>query len=123
MDKTILVVDDEAAIRMILESLLGRRFDVISVENGAAALEWMEKNKTPHCVLLDLSMPGIDGFEVLRKMLQDRGLANVPVIVLSSKDSGADRILCSKLGAHDYVVKPFSPEELEAKIDRLFRVA
>ena len=87
MDKTILVVDDEKAIRMIL----------------------------------DLSMPGIDGFEVIRRMHEDRSLANVPVIVLSSKDGSADRIRCSKLGAQEYVVKPFRPAELEARIESLLR--
>ena len=121
MDKTILVVDDEIAIRMILETLLGQRFDVVCLENGEQALDWLKENKLPDCVILDLSMPGIDGFEVIRRMREDRSLAQVPVIVLSSKDSTADRIRCSTLGAHEYVVKPFHPADLEARIDSLFR--
>ncbi|MCX6133367.1 MAG: response regulator transcription factor [Ignavibacteriales bacterium] len=121
MDKTILVVDDEMAIRMILETLLGQRFDVVCLENGEQALDWLKENKLPDCMILDLSMPGIDGFEVIRRMREDRSLAQVPVIVLSSKDSTADRIRCSTLGAHEYVVKPFHPADLEARIDSLFR--
>ena len=121
MDKTILVVDDEMAIRMILENLLGERFNVVCLEDGGQALEWLQENKLPDCMILDLSMPGIDGFEVIRRMHEDRSLANVPVIVLSSKDSSADRIRCSKLGAQEYVVKPFRPAELEARIESLFR--
>ncbi len=121
MDKTILVVDDEMAIRMILESLLGDRFNVVCLENGEQALEWLQENRLPDCMILDLSMPGIDGFEVIRRMREDRSLAHVPVIVVSSKDSSADRIRCSKLGAHEYVVKPFRPAELEARIESLFR--
>jgi DNA-binding response OmpR family regulator len=121
MDKTILVVDDEMAIRMILESLLEERFNVVCLENGEQALEWLQENKLPDCMILDLSMPGIDGFEVIRRMHEDRSLANVPVIVLSSKDASADRIRCSKLGAQEYVVKPFRPAELEARIESLLR--
>jgi DNA-binding response OmpR family regulator len=123
MDKTILVVDDEMAIRMILESLLGERFNVVCLENGEQALEWLQENKLPDCMILDLTMPGIDGFEVISRMRKDRSLAHVPVIVLSSKDSSADRIRCSKLGANEYVVKPFRPAELEARIESLFRRA
>ena len=123
MDKTILVVDDEMAIRMILENLLGERFNVVCLENGEQALEWLQENKLPDCMILDLSMPGIDGFEVISRMRKDRSLAHVPVIVLSSKDSSADRIRCSKLGANEYVVKPFRPAELEARIESLFRRA
>jgi DNA-binding response OmpR family regulator len=123
MEKTILVVDDEMAIRMILESLLEDRFNVVCLENGEQALEWLAENKLPDCMILDLSMPGIDGFEVIRRMHEDRSLANVPVIVLSSKDSGADRIRCSKLGAQEYVVKPFRPAELDARIESLLRRA
>ncbi len=121
MDKTILVVDDELAIRMILEHLLGQRFNVVCLESGEQALEWLQENKLPACVILDLSMPGLDGFEVIRRMRGDRSLAHVPVIVLSSRDSSADRIRCSKLGAQEYVVKPFRPAELEARIESLFR--
>jgi DNA-binding response OmpR family regulator len=109
------------AIRMILESLLGDRFNVVCLENGEQALEWLQENRLPDCMILDLSMPGIDGFEVIRRMREDRSLAHVPVIVVSSKDSSADRIRCSKLGAHEYVVKPFRPAELEARIESLFR--
>ena len=123
MDKTILVVDDEMAIRMILENLLGERFNVVCLENGEQALEWLQENKLPDCMILDLSMPGIDGFEVISRMRKDRSLAHVPVIVLSSRDSSADRIRCSKLGANEYVVKPFRPAELEARIESLFRRA
>jgi DNA-binding response OmpR family regulator len=121
MDKTILVVDDEMAIRMILEGILSPRFNVVTMEDGEQAVAWLHENKLPDCMIMDLSMPGMDGFEVLQKMHEDRSLAQVPVIVLSSKDSAADRIRCSKLGAHEYVVKPFHPADLEARIDSLFR--
>ena len=121
MEKTILIVDDEMAIRMILESMLSQRFNVVSLEDGEQALAWLQENKLPDCMIMDLSMPGVDGFEVLTRMHADRSLSQVPVIVLSSKDSSADRIRCSKLGANEYVVKPFHPADLEARIDSLFR--
>lgn len=122
MEKTILVIDDEMLVHMMIEQVLSPRFAVVSTHNGEQGLDWMKQNRLPGCVILDLVMPGIDGFEVLRRMRQDRELREVPVIVLSSKGGVEDRIACSKLGANGYLVKPFTREEIEAEIERVFRM-
>ncbi len=121
MGKTILAIDDEMSNRLVLEHLLGKKFKVVTLESGEEAFEWLEQNDLPDCIITDLSMPGMDGFEVIRRVRADRSLARIPMIVLSSKDSSTDRILCLKLGADEYVVKPFNPEGLEARIESLFR--
>jgi two-component system KDP operon response regulator KdpE len=117
-DKLILVVDDEPRIvsfmRMNLE-LEGCR--VISASNGREALE-RARDDMPDIVLLDIMMPGMDGFEVLRRL---REWSTVPVIVLTAKDDEDDRIRGLELGADDYIGKPFSHRELVSRIRAVLR--
>ncbi len=117
-DKLILVVDDEPRIvsfmRMNLE-LEGCR--VISASNGREALE-RARDDMPDIVLLDIMMPGMDGFEVLRRL---REWSTVPVIVLTAKDDEEDRIRGLELGADDYIGKPFSHRELVSRIRAVLR--
>ena len=117
-DKLVLVVDDEPRIvsfmRMNLE-LEGCR--VISASNGREALE-RARDDMPDIVLLDIMMPGMDGFEVLRRL---REWSTVPVIVLTAKDDEDDRIRGLELGADDYIGKPFSHRELVSRIRAVLR--
>ncbi len=117
-DKLVLVVDDEQRIvnfmRMNLE-LEGCR--VITASNGRAALERVRED-LPDIVLLDIMMPGMDGFEVLRRLRQ---FSSVPVIVLTAKDEEDDRIKGLELGADDYIGKPFSHRELVSRIRAVLR--
>ena len=117
-DKLVLVVDDEPRIvsfmRMNLE-LEGCR--VISASNGREALE-RARDDMPDIVLLDIMMPGMDGFEVLRRL---REWSTVPVIVLTAKDDEEDRIRGLELGADDYIGKPFSHRELVSRIRAVLR--
>ena len=117
-DKVVLVVDDEQRIvnfmRMNLE-LEGCR--VITASNGRDALE-RARDDLPDIVLLDIMMPGMDGFEVLRRL---REWSTVPVIVLTAKDDEEDRIRGLELGADDYIGKPFSHRELVSRIRAVLR--
>lgn len=117
-DKLVLVVDDEQRIvnfmRMNLE-LEGCR--VITANNGRAALDRVRED-LPDIVLLDIMMPGMDGFEVLRRLRQ---FSSVPVIVLTAKDEEDDRIKGLELGADDYIGKPFSHRELVSRIRAVLR--
>jgi len=117
-DRLVLVVDDEQRIvtfvRMNLE-LEGCR--VISASNGREALERV-RDDLPDIVLLDIMMPGMDGFEVLRRLRQ---FSAVPVIVLTAKDEEDDRIRGLELGADDYVGKPFGHRELVSRIRAVLR--
>ncbi len=114
----ILIADDEANIRRILEMRLKvRGNDVTSAEDGEQALELFRANE-PDLVVLDVMMPKLDGFAVLERI---RAQSEVPVIMLTALSDVADRITGLKLGADDYMIKPFSPKELEARIRCVMR--
>jgi CheY-like chemotaxis protein len=107
----ILVIDDELSIRMLLENFLSKDFIVVSKADGLAALEWLEGN-LPELIICDIQMPKMDGYEFLEKVRQRGYTRHTPVIMLSGAESSKDRIKCYRLGAQDFLVKPFNPEEL-----------
>jgi two-component system OmpR family response regulator len=117
--KRILVVDDEPNINdLISTSLKFSGFDVRSAMNGAEALTVAEEFK-PHALVLDVMMPGMNGFEVCEKLRKD-GL-KVGVLFLTAKDSTDDKVTGLTIGGDDYMVKPFSLEELIARIRAILR--
>lgn len=115
----ILIVDDEAAIRRFLKTALGTQgYAVSEAEDGKAALELAARNSFD-LIVLDLGMPGMDGFEVLSH-LRETG-STVPVIVLSVRSDEAGKVRALDIGADDYVTKPFGIEELLARIRTALR--
>ena len=115
----ILVVDDEPAIVIVVRERLEREgFRVRAAASGEEALAHLEAEPAD-LVVLDVMLPGIDGFEVLRQL---RGAGDrVPVVVLTARDEDVDKIVGLELGADDYLVKPFNPRELSARIRALLR--
>jgi len=114
----ILVVDDEISIRRILEtrlSMLG--YNVITAGDGEEALEAYKK-EMPNLIVLDIMMPKLDGYGVCQEIRKE---SEIPIIMLTALGDIADRITGLELGADDYVVKPFSPKELEARIKAILR--
>jgi two-component system KDP operon response regulator KdpE len=116
--RRILAVDDEARmVRFIRLNLEHDGFQVVEAYNGSQALEQIRTN-LPDLVLLDVMMPDIDGFEVLRMI---RETNNIPVIMLTAKGDEEDRIKGLELGADDYITKPFSPRELVSRVRAVLR--
>jgi two-component system, OmpR family, response regulator RpaB len=114
----ILVVDDEASIRRILETRLSMiGYDVVTAADGEEAIEVFNREH-PDLVVLDVMMPKLDGYGVCQELRKD---SDVPIIMLTALGDVADRITGLELGADDYVVKPFSPKELEARIRSVLR--
>jgi two-component system, OmpR family, response regulator RegX3 len=114
----ILLVDDEELLRVSLEYTLRKAgFNVIAAADGVSALQ-SARCEPPHLVILDLMLPGMDGLEVCRRL---RSWSNVPVLMLSARGEVKDRVALLDAGADDYVTKPFSCEELLARIDALLR--
>lgn len=112
----VLVVDDEPNIREVVGLyLLQEGYAVISAADGEGALGLFRLER-PDLVVLDLILPGLDGVEVCRRMREDR---RVPVVMLTARGEEADRILGLEAGADDYVVKPFRPRELMARVSAL----
>src|SRR5437868_7115773 len=114
----VLVIDDDEAAREILVELLGRiGYHAFATGDGKAGLEWLAGAAAPpRAVLLDLRMPLLDGFEVLRRYRADGGTA--PVVALSAMDEKDAVVKAMRLGASDYLVKPIEPEELKEAIER-----
>ena len=116
--ETILVVDDEASIRRILETRLSMiGYTVVTACDGQEALEAF-RNSPPDLVVLDVMMPKLDGYGVCQELRKE---SDVPIVMLTALGDVADRITGLELGADDYVVKPFSPKELEARIRCVLR--
>ena len=118
MGYKILIADDEAEIRSLLKLYLENDgYSVVEAEDGIKALEMVTSEKPDLCVL-DIMMPGMDGYQVLRKIREDN---NVPVIILSAKDADSEKILGLNLGADDYIDKPFNALEAVARINSNIR--
>jgi len=118
---TILVVDDQTNVRNILEFNLKRKgFDILSAQDGLAAIT-LAINNQPDLMLLDIMMPGIDGFQVLEKLRSDERTSSIPVLVVSAKGTEDDILQAMKLGAKDYIVKPFNLDQLMQKAFKLIQ--
>ena len=117
MKKKILVVDDEKSICLLLENFLSQDYDVVSFNDGLEGLEWLEQN-LPDLIISDIQMTKMDGYEFLTSVRKKGFTKHTPVIMLSGKSESKERIKCYKLGAQDYLTKPFNPEELEELVKK-----
>ena len=113
---TILVIDDEADIRNVVSTLLTQAgYQTIDAEYGLSGYGRAQAEQ-PDLILLDLMMPVMDGFEVLRKLKSDSSTQTIPVIILTARIDAASERECMRLGATDYIKKPWGPKELEDRI-------
>lgn len=120
MPQTILVVDDEPQIVKVLRGYLEQAgFRVVTANDGLLAIAQYQHEK-PSLVLLDLNLPKMDGKDVARRL---RGLSNVPIIMVTARLEETDRLIGLELGADDYIVKPFSPREVVARVRAVLRRA
>ena len=114
----LLVVDDEAGIlRLMKLELSAQGFRVITASDGEQGVKLAEEQR-PDAVLLDVMMPGLSGLEVMRRL---RERSNVPVLLVTAKDKDTDKVRGLELGADDYIVKPFNPDELGARVRAVLR--
>ena len=115
----ILVADDEDRIRKLIADFLAREgFEIVEAADGAQTLSMCSGSRKPDLVVLDVMMPVMDGFTVLTEL---RKTSDIPVIVLTAKSSETDQLSGFRLGADDYVTKPFSPSLLVARVQALLR--
>lgn len=120
--KRILVCDDDPLLVDLLSYRLSARgFEVIVAKDGGEALDGLVEAK-PDAIVLDAMMPVVDGYEVLRRVRENEAWSSVPVIMLTARKQERDVVEALELGASDYVVKPFIPEELVARLTRLLEV-
>jgi DNA-binding response OmpR family regulator len=117
-EPTVLVVDDEPSISEVVSIYLRRAgYQVVVAQDGQQALQVLEK-ELPDLVVLDLMLPKVDGLEITRRL---RAQGDTPIIMLTARREEADRIAGLEMGADDYVVKPFSPQELVSRVKAVLR--
>lgn len=118
MNKKVFVVDDDENIRELISLYLTKDgYEVDQFESGEKCMEAL-KNVSPDLVLLDIMMPGMDGYDTLKAI---RKLGSIPVIMVTAKDETFDKVLGLELGADDYIVKPFEPKEMTARVKAVIR--
>jgi len=119
MAKKIVLAEDEPQIARLIEFKLKKEgYEVTWKENGEEALKAIKADK-PDLILLDVMMPVMDGYEVLRRLKEDESLKNIPVIMLTARAQERDVVKGIDLGAEDYITKPFHPAELLARVKRI----
>ncbi|NLZ48656.1 MAG: response regulator transcription factor [Clostridiales bacterium] len=120
-EEKILVVDDEDNIvELIKFNLENNGYNVITAANGNEALK-LAKLESPQLILLDLMLPGLDGYELCKEIRQDSNLCHTPIIMITAKSEEVDKILGLELGADDYITKPFSVREMLARVKAVLR--
>lgn len=118
VNNTVLIVDDDKKITDLLKAYFTKEnFTVLTAYDGQDALISVKAHK-PDIVILDLMLPVLDGFEVLKRMRKD---TNIPVIMLTARDEETDKLIGLEIGADDYIAKPFSPREVVARVKAVLR--
>jgi twitching motility two-component system response regulator PilH len=115
VQKILLVDDSKTELHVLSELLTKKGYQVRTAENGEEAMRRLQEDK-PDLILMDVVMPGQNGFQLTRAITRDPAFADVPVIICTSKNQETDRVWGMRQGARDYVVKPVNPEELLSKI-------
>lgn len=119
MKKTLLVIDDEPSICLILEHYFRLDFDVVAKPDGREAIIWLEQAGKTDVIVADYAMPFVNGLDFIKWLRASPDHRHIPLIMLSGKDETSSKINCLKQGADDYLVKPFNPEELELRVKKL----
>ena len=118
---TLLIIDDEPSTRIVLEHFLKKDFNVIVKNDGMDGLSFLEGGHDVDLIIADLNMPNLNGKEFLKILRASNLYGNLPVIILSGTDESKERIDCLNVGADDFMLKPFNPMEVQAKIRAILR--
>lgn len=118
----IMVVDDSRSILETAQNFLGDSYEVVQVKNGFSALAAVQ-DRTPDLIFLDVVMPELDGYSTCLAIKDNPQFSDLPIIILSSKDSPFDKAHGEQMGCDDYLTKPFSEEDLKAKVRQHLRLS
>jgi DNA-binding response OmpR family regulator len=119
--KDLLIIDDEPSICKILEHFLKKDFNVTIKHDGSEGMLWLEEGNNADLIIADLYMPNLSGKEFLKVAKASNLYSDIPIIILSGSDDSSERIQCLNLGVDDFMVKPFNPMEVHAKINAILR--
>ena len=118
---SMLAVDDEISIQLILQNYFKQDFVVTTKSNGKEALLWMQEGNIPDIIIADINMPEMDGYTFIYQIKSSGFLNNIPIVMLSGSDDTSIKIRCLEAGAEDFLVKPFNPKELAARVQGILR--
>lgn len=121
MKKTLLAIDDEISILEIIKFFFGKKYEVVLKSTAKDALDWMQQGSIPEVIVADFEMPEMNGLEFIHHVRSSGLYKNIPLIMLSGNENSSNKVQCLRSGADDYMVKPFNPEELDARIDSILR--
>ena len=116
--KQILFVDDKPAIGKVLSVYLGKENELVYFEDPVRAIEWLNEGNEPALIISDIRMPKMTGGEFLAYLKGNSLFKDIPVVMLSSEESTSERINLLEAGAEDFILKPFNPMELKARITK-----
>lgn len=119
--KKILVVEDDLYMQAILKEFLSATYEIQITQDGMEALTYMQSGNIPDLIIADLNTPKLNGMELITQVKASDFFKSIPIIILSGEDSSEKRIKCLDNGADDFIVKPFNPAELEARIRVVLR--
>ncbi|HLW21189.1 MAG TPA: response regulator transcription factor [Cyclobacteriaceae bacterium] len=117
----ILAIDDEPSVLMIIQHFFKEKFEVVVKDNAEDGIKLMQTGYLPDIIICDLTMPNIDGLELVRMIRSSGFFSSIPLIMLSATESSEQKIAVLNAGADDFMVKPFNPKELEARINSILR--
>lgn len=117
----LLIIDDESSTRRVLQHFLNKEFEVTLKNDGMEAMNWLEAGNDTNFIIADLNMPNLNGKEFIEVIRSSNLFNDVPIIILSGTDESKERIDCLDLGADDFMMKPFNPMEVHAKIKAILR--
>lgn len=123
MKKKVLLIDDQKEFSMLLKIFLSKKYTVETSENGLRALARLQNGYFPDVIVTDLMMPEVDGKTFIKQIKNSGAFNHIPIIVLSSIDKSSEKVDLLKSGASDYIIKPFNPDELDIRIDKVLKTA
>lgn len=118
MKKTILAIDDSKAIRFLLQTVLGKDFQVVTAPDGCSAMFWLSKRNLPDLIIVDAQLHDMEEWELIEQLSSSGIYRDIPLIVLSSLDKKTVQAQCLEYGVTEYFSKPFNPVDLVASVNR-----
>lgn len=122
MKQQILAIDDSKAIRFLLQTVLSKQYDVITIPDGCSAMYWLSKNKLPDLFIIDPQLPDMENWELIQHLSSSGIFGDIPIIALSSLSLNETQVKCETFKVASYFLKPFNPVNLLSEIKKVLSV-
>ena len=119
MKKQILAIDDSKAIRFLLQTVLGKDYQVITAPDGCSAMYWLSKKNLPDLIIIDAQLPDMDNWELIEQLSISGLYRDIPMIVLSSLNKNETKAKCIQYGVAEHFTKPFNPIDLQEAVNKI----